>query len=287
MHINLFAISLYSNYKPNYYPNHKKIKVMKTAKKVDNLKKVVVVNKIESTLDYMKFKTLNENRPLDEGHIKRLQTSFQTFGTSLCRMVVVKTKSLSTDGKLEYYCIDGNHTRNALHRMGLPIDIVIVELLEDTRLNLVQAMAVLNNSNKAWSPDNYLNSYAKLDIYEYRKMRAIKLDTGLTISDLQRIFLGRGKEQDFKSGLAVFIDENNSQRLLDATMKIKLHVPNKAFTRRAFYKLCENTCDYDKFADAIIRTSKNLKKAYSSFSENESVFENQLLTIYKKTFNKK
>ena len=171
--------------------------------------------------------------------------------------------------------------------MTLPIKIEFVELVYDTRLNLVQAMAVLNNSNKAWSPDNYLNSYAKLDIYEYKKMRNIKRETGLTISDIQRIFLGRGKEQDFKQGLAVFNDENNSQRLLDATMKIKLYVPNKAFTRHAFYKLCENTCDYDKFADAIIRTSKNLKKGYSSFSENEATFELQLVTIYKKTFNKK
>lgn len=256
-------------------------------KNAQNSKEVVLVKTIESTLDYMKFKTLNENRPLDENHIKRLQTSFQTFGTSLCRMIVVKTKSLSTDSKVEYYCIDGNHTRNSLHRMNLPIKIEIVELVDDTRLNLVQAMAVLNNSNKAWSPDNYLNSYAKLDIYEYKKMRNIKRETGLTISDIQRIFLGRGKEQDFKQGLAVFNDENNSQRLLDATMKIKLYVPNKAFTRRAFYKLCENTCDYDKFADAIIRTSKNLKKGYSSFSENEATFELQLVTIYKKTFNKK
>jgi hypothetical protein len=256
-------------------------------KNLNNSKTVKVVKTIESTLDYMKFRTLNENRPLDEGHIKKLQQSFQTFGTSLCRMIVVKTKSLSNDGKSEYYCVDGNHTRNALYRMSLPISVVIVELDTDTRLNLVQAMAVLNNSNKAWSTDNYLNSYAKLDIYEYKKMRAIKLETGLTITDIQRIFLGRGKEQDFKQGLAVFPDENNSQALLDATMKIKLYVPNKAFTRRAFYKICENTCEYDKFANAVIRTSKILKKAYSSFSENEATFEYQLLTIYQKTFKQK
>jgi len=282
LRMNLFALSLHSNYKTNHL-----IKKSKIMKNLQNSQKVVIVKNIESTLDYMKFKTLNENRPLDEGHIKKLQTSFQTFGTSLCRMIVVKTKSLSSEGKFEYYCIDGNHTRNALHRMNLPIQIIIVELTEDTRLNLVQTMAVLNNSNKAWSPDNYLNSYAKLDIYEYKKMRTIKLETGLTISDIQRIFLGRGKEQDFKQGLSVFTDEKNSQRLLDATMKIKLYVPNKAFTRRAFYKLCENTCDYDKFADAIIRTSKNLKKGYSSFSENESAFELELLIIYKNTFKQK
>lgn len=259
---------------------------MKNAKTSKNasITNVIELETIKSTMDYMKYPSLDENRPLDESHLKRLGLSFSQFNNKTSRIIVVKTKAISNDGTIQYLVIDGNHTRHQSHRMGLPLNVVIVELDDDTRLNLVLYMAVLNNSNKAWSNENYLNGFAKLNIYEYKRMLAVKKETGLTVTDLQYIFLGRGNEKNFKSGLAVFPDEKNSQSLLDATMKIKLFVPNKSFTRRAFYKICENTCQYDKFADAIIKTSKHLKKGYSSFSENEKVFYVELLTIYKNTF---
>ena len=248
------------------------------------LKGAVLVKTIEKSTDFMKYKRLNENRELDENHVKLLKASFDEFGCDISRLIVVRTKSLNKDRKLEEVVVDGEHTRILCHRLGLPLNVEIVELADDTRMNIVKYMAVLNNSKKAWSNERYLRAYAELGIYEYQRILAIKKETGLTITDLLFIFFGSGEEQRFKKGESVFTDEKNGLRLLDATMSIKQFVPNKSFVRRSFFKICQNTCEYDKFAKAIIKTSKALAKGLSKFSENEKEFKLHLELIYKETF---
>jgi hypothetical protein len=146
---------------------------------------------------------------------------------------------------------------------------------------------MLNNTNKAWSPDDYIRGYAKLGLYDYKVLWAQRKETGLTPTDLITIFLGKNVDEAFKQGNAKIVDEENAFRLLDATMKIKPYIPNKSFCRRSFYTLCENTCDYNKFADAIITHYKLLAKTNHKFSENESDFHGELFYIYKRYMIKK
>lgn len=258
-----------------------------------NLKKSVevkgtkLVQSIEASMDYMKYRRLNENRELDEAHVKVLKASFDEFGTAICRLIVVRTKALTTDRTIEEVVVDGEHTRTLCNRLGLPLRVEIVELVDDTRLNIIKYMAVLNNSKKAWSNERYLKAYSDLGIYEYQRLLTIKKETGLTVTDLLLIFFGTGEEQRFKKGLSVFTDEANAMRLLDALMSMKEFVPNKSFVRRGFLKLCQRTCQYDKFAKAIIKVSKNLKKGLSKFSENEIEFREHIELIFIETFKNK
>lgn len=244
-----------------------------------------VIDALPNSLDYMNYSRMDENREQKMPHIKRLIDSYKIWGTAACRLIVVETFSIS--GKKEQFVIDGEHTRVAHNMLGLPLNVIIIKLGVDTRENLIKYMAILNNSNKAWTPDNFLVSYAKLNIREYKILQQIRKDTKLTVTDLQLIFLGRGNEDNFKQGNITFKDENNSMELLEATLKIRMHVPQKSFTRRAFYEICENTNDYDKFANAILKHAKMLRMVNKSFSENQNEFKIELHQIYNKHIAKK
>jgi hypothetical protein len=226
-----------------------------------------------------------ENRKVVEGHVRKLVTSFESFGTARAIVTVIKTKSVN--GKITYYVADGQHTIIACERLGLSFNIALVELIEDSLLNVTKYIATLNNNSKAWSNDNYLTAFAKNGIREYKIVVEVMKTSGLTITDMLYIFLGGSSTKEnkmFKNGELKFIDERDSMKLLDAILKVKTYVPNKAFVRRSLYKVMARAKDYDRLADAIITASKALEVAHSKFSENESDFYNHLIKIYQSEF---
>jgi len=128
-----------------------------------------------------------------------------------------------------------------------------------------------------------LSAFSNNGIREYKKLAEVKKEHGFTITDLLYIYLGNGSSKEnkmFKGGNLTFIDEADSDKLLKAVVKVKNHIPNKAFVRRSLYKMMRMAKDYNKFADAIIKTATALEIACSSFSENETEFYEHLVRIY-------
>ena len=244
------------------------------------------VNVILNSYDYDKYENLpGQNRKVNESHVKRLMESFSFFGTSSVKITIVRTKSVN--GKVQHFVADGQHTIVAASRLGLPLSIFIVELFEDTLLNVTKYIAILNNNAKAWSTKNYLKAYSSNKIFEYLYYEDVMEKTGLTITDLCFIFTGSGgykQTRAFKNGELVFPDIKESNRLLKSVIKVLPYIPKKSFTRRSLYKVLRMTKEYDRMADAIIKTSKLLSDACMSFSENETDFHNHLIKIYKSEF---
>jgi hypothetical protein len=232
------------------------------------------------------FKFLNDiNRDVKEPHVKKIAESFEEFGTASVVLTVVRTKSIK--GKVEEYVADGQHRLLAAQRLNCPIHVIIVELTNDTKLNLTTYISTLNNTSSGWSPNTYLNSFLHNDLREYTIINELKSTTGLTMTDLMFIFLGSNNKKLFASGKMKFVNEADSMELLKAVMSVKTVIPNKAFVRRSLYKIMRLCKDYKRMAKAILVTAEALKTAHTSFSENEAEFFNHLVKIYKAEFNVK
>lgn len=241
----------------------------------------IKIGTLENVMGDTSYLTLaGENRKVRESHVKRLMESFYLNGTAALQITVIKTKAFS--GKVEYYIADGQHSIIACNRLGLAYNITIVQMVEDTALNVTRYIAALNNNSKAWSNDNYLTAFAKNNLTDYKIISEIIEKTGLTITDILHIFLGNGGVKEnklFKNGDFKIVNEKESFSLLEATLLVKEHIPNKAFIRRALYKVMRKSKNYKSFANDIIKTSQALKSGFSSFSENETEFQNHLERI--------
>jgi len=111
-----------------------------------------VVNQVNSTNDYSKFKKLKGNRNVNKLHVRRLMDSFKQ--AYLLSPIIVNQK---------YEIIDGQHRFEAAKALGLPINFIICN---DYLLKEVQ---LLNTNMKNWGKLEYLKSYVDLGYPEYIK----------------------------------------------------------------------------------------------------------------------
>ena len=223
------------------------------------------------------------NRPVAEAQIKILMESFVRFGVASLTVIIIRSKAFT--GTYELYIGDGQHSAEACKRLGIPFDIKVIELFEDTKLEVTQYIATLNNSNKAWSTTNYLNAYCDNGIPEYVKAVKVIAETGLTVTDFEFIYLGNGggnEHKAFKNGTMKFFNEADSDKLLEAIVMVKPHVPNKAPVRRSLFKVMRMTNDYQKLAKVIVKASISLVENETKFSENEKEFLTHLIKLHTK-----
>ena len=253
---------------------------MKNQKTVSKL-----IGHTPNVTDFSKYKTLEGiNRETTESNIKALEASFKEFGTASTNVTVVKTKAFN--GKWEFCVVDGQNTIKAATNLGIGVNVVTVQLTDDTVLNVTKFIARLNNSAKAWSTNNFMNAFAGNGIYEYQELSRIKKESKLTITDLLHIFMGEAGTKEnkaFKTGALKFIDEADSKVLLECATLLKTVVPNKAYIRRALYKVMRMSGDYEKLTKAIVTSADG----FTIFPENEADFYKVIVQIYEKAFNTK
>ena len=118
-----------------------------------------VVNQVNSTNDYSKFKIMKGNRNVNKLHVKRLKESFKE--KYLLTPIVVNQ---------DYEIIDGQHRFQAAKEMNLPVNFIICN---DYSLKEVQ---LLNTNMKNWKKEDYLNAYCDLGYPSYLKFREFMYD---------------------------------------------------------------------------------------------------------------
>jgi len=258
-------------------------------KKVSFSVKSRLVEIIEDVTNFKKYKCIEDkNRKPKEEHIKTLMDSFRIFGTASAVVRIIRTRAIN--GVLGDYIADGQHSIKAAERLSLGLTVIIVELVEDTALNITQYIAMLNNNSKAWSTNNFLGAYSSNEISEYKIFDRLKKQHGLTITDLLHIFLGGAGTKEnklFKSGELKFDDCEDSMTMLEAVVSIINVIPKKSFCRRSLYKVMRLAKDYKRLAKAILKAAVCLETAEAKFSENEFEFHDHLIKIYKKEFKNK
>jgi len=233
-----------------------------------------------------KYQRLNTNRVVDEAHVRQLIESFTRFGTAGANVIVIKTKAFGNGKKYEYLKLDGQHTVEACNRIDLPYNVLVVELLNDTRLEVTLFMSALNNNKKAWSNKVFVNAFLNTnEIESYIELAELLKNSKLTLTDILHIFLGnagRVENNLFREGLFTFDKMDDGKELLQATTKVWDFIPNSAPCRRSLFKVMRIVKDFDVFADAIIAKSQEGQKG--KFTTDETTFFYELEKLAKETF---
>lgn len=229
------------------------------------------------------IKLANLNRKINKAHVQKLIESFSVFGTASAVVRVIETKAFT--GKKQYYIADGQHTLEAATALGLSVTIIIIRLVEDTRLKIAQYIAVLNNSSRTWSNQIYREIFNNedLEISEYKLFDYLIAEHKFTVTDLLNIFLGGAgvrENKEWKSGAMEFLDLDDSMKMLNAIVKLKPVLPKLAHIRRAIYPIMRSAKNYDRFAKAILKTNPD-------FAQHEATFYNELVDIYTNEFRRK
>jgi len=126
---------------------------------------LALLKKIKFTKSYNQFYLLEGiNRIPDPSHIQKMVSSIRAIGV-IRPIICVKIKFL--DGTFKLYIIDGQHLFKGLVAENLEIPYVIIE--SDDKIDLVNKMAMLNNSSKSWTLLNYVNAF-KMYIPDYNTL---------------------------------------------------------------------------------------------------------------------
>lgn len=169
----------------------------------------------ERTTEYSMFKRHPRNRPLDEGNVQRIMRSIQ-FNNLLHR------RPLEVNAQMEV--LDGQHRLEAGKRLGLP---VYYEIKEDMKADDIR---LLNDNQKRWSLNDYLNFHARGGNKEYVRLEDFmrKHEMGLVAALIALRQGGRAKDPDsFKKGTFVFPsleEEIESIEILNKAKKVVEYV---------------------------------------------------------------
>ena len=179
------------------------------------------------------------NRAITPSHVTSVATSIEKIG--LIRPVVVAKLNLK-DFKGEYV-IDGQHLFNACMRLNKDIPYVKVDI--STEEELVEILALLNNSSKPWTLKDYVQSWSYIrpafkKLAKYREMYDLELVAIAGIlHKATNIF---STTRIIKKGELVIKDEALSVKVMEYTNDI-LTIFNK-FDRKNARKLVNAYVQY-------------------------------------------
>ena len=75
------------------------------------------------------------------------------------------------DGTYQLYVIDGQHLFKSLMSEDLEIPYVVIDV--ENKIDMVQKMAMLNNSSKSWTLLNYVNAF-KMHLKDYYDLNELR-----------------------------------------------------------------------------------------------------------------
>lgn len=252
------------------------------------MKKPVRIMVVLDCTDYEMFDHLTGfNREVSSSNVKEKEKHLASRGF-VGDIIVIKTSAFGKKDQL--VVADGQHRIAALKLLKIPFDykVYAFDKDDDTRLNVLQFISEYNSVAVNWSPEKYLDAFAANGSREYVMMKKMKKETGLTITDLQNVFLfgcGTNEVKAFKSGEMKFTNLRDSISLLSALMSIKDLLPNKAYTRRSMFKIFKMTGgEYQRFAEAVAFV---IKKGKKEVPENEKMLFDFLKDVFKAEFSEK
>lgn len=129
-------------------------------------------------------------------------------------VIVAKLDFIS--GKLLEYIIDGQHLFNALLRNNMDIPYITIKI--EDKVQLVEAIALLNASSKNWSIIDYVTSWSCVS-EDYKKLLHYYNVYDFELSELAAILTGRhdGKSisRVIKRGQIKIVNEQQNVKILD------------------------------------------------------------------------
>lgn len=178
------------------------------------------------TTDYGRFYKIEGNRKLKPTHVESLVRAFAVDPTIARYNPILVNET--------YGIIDGQHRLAALEKLHLP-----VYFIKEPGLTLENVIA-LNGGQKAWTPQDYAESWIERGNTEYQTYLNFKSEYGLNHDVLLR-YLSLDKPMTttmYKDGRFFVPDEDRSRKLCDDLVTLKPHYNrwnNRAFALGFYY----------------------------------------------------
>lgn len=116
------------------------------------------------TTDYGKFNAIKGNRAVDTAHVARIKNSILENNLLEFNPILVNN---------DFLVIDGQHRLMAAQELEVPIYYTIA----DGDLKTVQ---LINNNSKAWTLEDYVESYIELGYQDYIKLKEFRDKWGIS-----------------------------------------------------------------------------------------------------------
>lgn len=224
------------------------------------------MSKIEKTSDYSLFKKHENNRNLSETNIRNLTFSIKAQNLLSFRPIMVNERM---------EILDGQHRLEAAKRLGVEIYYQVKK--ESNHEDIV----LLNNNQKKWEFEDYLNYYCSLGNNDYLQLRDFIGKRNITLKEIKNILSktsGGWMYWQFKRGAFKFFskEEVDSVDLMIVKVKyilddIKRYLPsNPAFIdsfrmRTALMSIIKNPqCNFDVFKSKVAYKADSLRACATS-----------------------
>ena len=186
------------------------------------------------------------NRPVTPQQVTKIADSSSKI--TIIRPVVVAVVNF-INGKEERYIIDGQHLYMALLRLNL--DIPYVEINVSNKQELVETIALLNSSSKAWNMQDYVTAWSNLSP-DYVKLnhyyQQYDFELNILASVLSHSDPTYKVTTTIKNGTFKIKNENQAKEILDYLTDLF-----KVLNRGSRYEIKYLCSEYVKF----YRSSKN------------------------------
>jgi len=202
------------------------------------------------------------NREIKPHHVSTMAMSIEKMG--LIRPVVVA--ELSYKGKKGLYIVDGQHLYFALLRLNMPIPYVTITINND--MELVEKLALVNNSSKAWTLIDYIQAWSYIQPTYKTLIKHFNV-YDLELSIIALILHGRSENisRVLKTGKFKVNNEEKSIKLMDYTTDLLKIVPrlDRASNRRLvnsyimFVNDKYDTYDHKKFISYLKKNMARLE----------------------------
>jgi hypothetical protein len=221
----------------------------------------------------------NVNRPVRQDHVNKLAGSVAKIG--IIRPVVVTRYTFNKVD--DFYILDGQNLYHALKKLGL--DIPYVETKVDSDVDLVEQIALMNNSSKSWKMKDYVQawSYIKPD---YEKLSTYCSKSTLELVFVAAIFLGTkgwsgSVVKKLKYGQFQIHNEVRGKKVIFYMEKVLQRMPvlgraaHKSFLSMYLRFVLENFSMYDhnKFIAYMKKNEKLLLAADFKIEKLEEFFD--------------
>lgn len=128
-------------------------------------KNTTVVGTTLETTDYEQFNLINDNREINDKHVKKLAKSVALLGTNLQAIIV--------NSKMEV--LDGSHRLQACKSASVPVRYLVLDPLEYSNEEI---MIQLNINSKNWTLENYIEHYSHSQ-NEYKRLLYVENKYGI------------------------------------------------------------------------------------------------------------
>lgn len=218
---------------------------------------------------------VNVNRPTKPGHVNEICSSITKMGI-VRPVIMAKLKLKDFIGE---YIIDGQHLFLACMRLGIDIPVRFIDI--ENEQDLIETLALLNNTSKPWSLADYVQSWSYIrpqykTLQEYHKTYGLELaPTAGILHQSPSIF---NTVSVIKSGSLKIKDEDKAVRIMEYVTDLLSVLPKT--DRTSSRKLVNGyvqyiTNNYEKYDHerALKRIEKQIDKLELAGADAETINE--------------